>query len=198
HSRWPPAPMGRGWYEGTDYSNLSVNYMSFFQPGSGGLAESIPTVSGVVPLVVDHEKGIGTNESLLWEDAHTHDAPTTYLTAVPGVPIPPPHGGKLLYREDGVRTGPYSGGTRRLADGVHVLVWQTYSHTDIGTVVGGLRLRFLVKNGGAPSATGGPAGGAGGAGSCTVCKADCDGDGTVGNSDAALLAAEFGQSCGAS
>jgi hypothetical protein len=202
HYRSRPDPIGRGWYEGTDYTNVSVNYMSFFQRGAAGLGESIPTVSGVVPLVVDHEKGIGTNESLLWEDAHTHDAPTTYLSAVPGVALPPPHGGKLLYKKDGLWKGTYSWDTRGLADGVHVLLWQTYSHTDTGTVVGGLRLRFLVKNGGASSATGGGATGGsgtgGGAGSCTACAADCDGDGSVGSSDLALLSSEFGKRCGTS
>src|SRR5262249_56632949 len=141
-------------------------------------AGTLPTVPGGVPAVAAQEKGIGPNESLLGEDAHPHDAPTPYLTAVPGVPIPPPHGGKLLYKKDGLWKGTYSWDTRGLADGVHVLLWQTYSHTDIGTVVGGLRLRFLVKNGGAPSATGGPARRPGGAGSGTVGEAGSGSGGT--------------------
>jgi len=206
HYRSRPDPIGRGWYEGTDYSNVRVNYMSFFAPGAEGLDQTIPTVSGVVPLVIDHERGVGTNESLLWEDAHTHDDPTLYRTAAVGVALPAPHGGKLLYRKQGLFEGTYEWDTRGLADGVHVLLWQTYSNTATGTVVGGLRLRFQVKNGvGSPAATGGgSAGGSGGGGgaggpspSCTACTSDCDGNGAVGSSDLALLSAEFGKSCGA-
>lgn len=188
-----PDPIGRGWYEGFDYSNVRVNYMSFFKPGAAGLGESIPTVSGVVPLVIDHERGTGTNRSLLWEDAHTHDDPTMYLRAPVGVALPQPHGGKLLYRAEGLWQGTYPWDTRGLPNGIHVLLWQTTSQGSAGTAVGGLRLRFNVQNGGD-----GVSGSSAGGGSCTTCSTDFNGDGSVGGPDLSLLSTEFGKRCGAS
>ena len=50
-----------------------------------------------------------------------------------------------------------------------------------------------TSEGGDPAPTGSSSGG-----SCAACASDCDRNGTVGNSDLALLSAEFGKSCGTS
>jgi hypothetical protein len=66
-------PIGRGWYEGFDYTKVRVNYMDFFD----GPDETIPTVSGIVELDIDHIDGTGEVRSRLWQDMNHHKFPPT-------------------------------------------------------------------------------------------------------------------------
>jgi hypothetical protein len=137
-----PDPIGRGWYEGFGYSNVRVNYMDFFE----GPHETIPTVSGVVELRIDHQKGSGSTRSRLWENMNHHKFPTVFAKPPP-VGVAHPSGGKLLYDKDGLFDGAYQWDTRELPDGQNVLFVQTVSTDDTGSIIGGLKLLFNVQNG---------------------------------------------------
>jgi hypothetical protein len=148
HYRSTPSPIGRGWYEGFDYSNVRVNYMDFFR----GTGETIPTVSGVVPLRIDHEKGSGTTRSQLWQDMNHHLFPTLFLNPPP-IGVPHSSGGVLLYDHAGLFDGVYQWDTTGLPDGIHSLYFQTYSSAASGTSAGALKVFFRVANGNPPGST---------------------------------------------
>jgi hypothetical protein len=205
--RSAPDPIGRGWYEGFDYSNVRVNYMDLYE---GSLDEVIPTVGGVVTLDIDHQKGSGTNRSLLWLDTSHHQHPGEFGDPPP-VGNVQPHGGVLLYDLPGLFDGTFDWDTTSLEDGVHTLFFQTVSADITGTSVGGLKLLFNVDNGNTPE----PQDGDGDAipdaldncllasnpdqldsdldGFGNACDADYDGDGVVGASDFLALARSFGR-----
>ena len=143
---WPD-PIGRSWYEGVEYSNVRVNYMDFFD---GSLDQVIPTVSGVVRLDIDHQRGSGENRSLLWLDTNHHHHPGQFGDPPPVGEVQP-HGGVLLYDEPGLFDGTFDWDTTGLADGVHTLFFQTVSTVAGGSSVGGLKLLFRVENGNEPA-----------------------------------------------
>lgn len=141
-----PDPIGRAWYEGLDYSNVRVNYMDFYR---GSLTDVIPTVSGVVTLDIDHQRGSGENRSLLWLDTNHHLNPGQFGDPPPVGEVQA-HGGVLLYDEPGLFDGTYAWDTSALPDGVHALFFQTLSTGADGTSAGGLKLLFRVANGNGP------------------------------------------------
>lgn len=144
--RSDPDPIGRAWYEGLDYSNVRVNYMDFYR---GSLDEVVPTVSGVVVLDIDHQRGSGENRSLLWLDTNHHQFPERFGDPPPVGEVQP-DGGVLLYDEPGLFDGTFAWDTRGLADGMHTLFFQTLSTNADGTSAGGLKLLFRVANGNEP------------------------------------------------
>lgn len=143
--RKSPDPIARGWYEDYGYSNVKVNYMDFFR----GLDETIPTVSGVVEVEIDHQKGSGETRSRLWQDLNHHMFPDVFADPPP-VGVPHASGGKLLYDRAGLFDGVYRWDTTELPDGVHVLFPQTLSTDSEGVSIAGLKLIFNVQNGNGP------------------------------------------------
>ncbi len=139
-----PDPIGRSWYTGFDYANVSVNYMDFFR-GEADLTKTMPTVSGVVPLRIRHQRGTRSLRSQLWQDVNFHRTPEFWKEAVVGVPNS--EGGVLLYSRPGLFDGTYQWDTRGLANGVHVLYFETVDTGPTGFHAGALKLFFRVQNG---------------------------------------------------
>jgi len=134
-------PIGRAWYTGFDYSNVTVDYMEHF----ASLDQIIPTVSGVVELDIDHQKGSGTNTSYLWLDPNFHDFPEFWETAEEGDIHS--SGMTLIYKKEGLFDNTFQWDTTSLADGTHALLFQTQSESGGASNVGGLKLLFNVNNG---------------------------------------------------
>lgn len=145
--RSKPDPIARTWYTGFDYANVAVNYMDFFK-GAADLDKSMPTVSGVVPLRIRHEKGSHTVRSQLWQDVNFHHDPEFWTEAQVGVPSH--DGAVLLYKVPGRFDGTYQWDTRGLADGTHVLYFETVDEGSAGFQAGAMKLFFNVQNGGSP------------------------------------------------
>ncbi|MDQ2694943.1 MAG: hypothetical protein M3Z21_06105 [Pseudomonadota bacterium] len=133
-----PDPIARSWYEGPEYANIQVNYMDFFN-GATDLNRTIPRVKGVVPLDIKHDQGSGKVRSTLWLDADFHHFPALHDTAKVG-------DGVLLYDVSSNFEGIYQWDTRKLANGVHTLSFQTSETNSQGTNTGILKLMFNVQN----------------------------------------------------
>ncbi len=146
-----PDPIGRSWYSGFDYANVSVNYMDFFR-GEADLDQTMPTVSGVVPLRIRHQRGTHQRRSQLWQDVDFHRFPEFWKQAQVGVPNAA--GGVLLYSQPGLFDGSFEWDTRGLADGVHVLYFETVDEGREGFQAGALKLFFRVQNGATPALPG--------------------------------------------
>jgi hypothetical protein len=136
-------PIARSWYTDFDYANVAVNYMDFFR-GEADLNKTVPTVSGVVPLRIQHQKGSHTQRSQLWLDPDFHHSPEDFDNAVVGRPNP--SGSVLLYDHAGRFNGTYDWDTRGLANGRHALYFQTVDEGDTGLHAAAMRLFFDVRN----------------------------------------------------
>ncbi len=136
-SRSATDPIGRSWYTGFDYVNESVNYLDLFQ----GL-ESIPTVSGVVPLKIRHSEGTHSVTSYLFQDPSFHMCPKCHED-----PSQDPTGlTKLLYKKNGRFDGSFSWNTCTVSNGAHILYIQTEDSGAEGVHASALLLRFNVEN----------------------------------------------------
>jgi hypothetical protein len=140
-----PDPIGRSWYTDFDYANVSVNYTDFFR-GAADLNKTMPTVSGVVPLRIRHQRGSHAVRSQLWQDVDFHHDPEFWKEAVVGVPNA--EGAKLLYSKPGRFDGTYEWDTLGLANGVHVLYFETVDESPDSFNAGALKLFLRVENGG--------------------------------------------------
>lgn len=138
-----PAPIGRSWYTGFDYVNVEVeNYMALFT----NVNQAIPTVSGVVPLNIKHSRGKFNVTSYLFQNPDFHSHPHAHDN-----PAADPTGKtKLLYKKPGRFSGTYQWDTRGLANGVHVLYFQTEDKSADGLHAGALKLFFNVRNDATP------------------------------------------------
>lgn len=136
--RSSPDPIARSWYTGFGYANVQVNYMNFFTD----LNQTIPVVSGIVPLKVKHSSGSFARTSYLFQDPDFHAYPSSH-----GDPSNNPTGKTvLLYKKSGLFSGTYNWDTRSLENGTHALYFQTEDKGDAGTHAGALRLLFQVQN----------------------------------------------------
>lgn len=139
-------PIARSWYDGFDYANVQVNYMSLFAGGVGGaqLDRSVPLVSGVVPLKIKHAETNNLAGSELWIDADFHHYPNDWTDAVEG--IAQPSGATLLYRRAGRFAGTYNLDTRNWPNGRHALYFQTTDRDETGIHASALKVFIDVQN----------------------------------------------------
>lgn len=138
-----PIPIARSWYTGFDYANVELqNYMALFTSPN----QTIPTVSGVVPLRVKHSSGKFTVTSYLFLNPDFHSYPHAHHD-----PQADPTGKtKLLYKKSGRFNGIYEWDTRGLPNGTHVLYFQTEDKSAAGLHAGAMKLFFNVQNGTQP------------------------------------------------
>lgn len=127
-----PDPIGRSWYPGFEYANVSVNYVDHFR-GAADLGLTVPRVSGIVPLRVRHREGERVVRSQLWQDPDFHARLEDWST-----------GNGRLYSHPGNFDGTYHWDTRALAPGRHALYFETMEADATGLNVGALKLLFDV------------------------------------------------------
>ncbi|MEK7560420.1 MAG: Ig-like domain-containing protein [Patescibacteria group bacterium] len=137
-------PIGRSWYEGLEYANITVGYMDHFK--AGDLGKSVPVVSGVVPIRVKSASLSGTVKVAIWEDTNHHAAPTAWRDAQVGDIHP--SGGRLLFLNNGSFSGTFNWDTRGLTDGRHKLYFQSQETNEKGVQAGALLLFYDVCNSG--------------------------------------------------
>lgn len=127
--RSSPAPIGRGWYTGSEYVNANIkNYMTWF---AGRTDIAVPVVKGVLSIVVGHAQGSGTGvRSHLAVDPDGHmDMP-----------------GTTVYDVAGLKSGTVSIDTTTLSNGLHRLRILTEEANSVGRSFGGAVYWINVGN----------------------------------------------------
>ncbi len=150
HYRNRPNPISRAWYTGLDYANVSwTNYLDILNASDPNMQDTMPTVSGVITINVDHAQCNGESNSLGFVDTNFHAVQrgeTSFPLKCENVSKVSGPSGCMLYDNSGCWEGSVQFDTRKLTNGVHSIYLQTQENNSDGMNAGAGKYFIRVQN----------------------------------------------------